>query len=445
MLTKGRRVSDETTRPETYRGGFDVALRMALVGCGGMGLRHVHGMAETANTFGSLDLVAVCDLHHAAAAHVAREAKDLFGREPVVYTDFRELLDSEAGLDGVDITTDTRMHHEFAVGALDAGINVCVEKPMGLTIKACRLMAEAAARSGKTLAIAENYRRDPMNRLAKSLINAGAIGAPYFLVDIGIGGGDDLMHDTGWRAHKYRAGSVILERGVHNSDLVHYFMGDVETVYAATDVFQAVRRRGTRPEGMKRFYDHRVEDEFVGMDKVVTDAEDTAFAVLRFTSGASGQMSMSIASHGHSIDTSTVHGSDGAIALPPSRSGIGPKLMLPGREQPIEGAALLEMAPDWEMDDITARLWPGPRRIASYDMEFPEIDRKTLAVELQDFVRAVESGEPPEVGAEMGMKALALSYGILESGALGAPVAIADLLNGTVSGYQAESNAAVGL
>ena len=96
------------------------------------------------------------------------------------------------------------------------------------------------------------------------------------------------------------------------------------------------------------------------------------------------------------------------IALPPSRSGIGPKIMLPGRERAIEGAGLLEIAPDWEMDDITARLWPGPRRIASYDMEFPEIDRKTIAVELQDFVRAVESGEPPEVGAEMGMKALAL-------------------------------------
>ncbi|MCY3801465.1 MAG: Gfo/Idh/MocA family oxidoreductase [Chloroflexi bacterium] len=422
-----------------------MALRMALAGCGGMGLRHVHGMAETANTFGSLELVAVCDIHHAAAAHVAREARELFGREPVVYTDFREMLDDAAGIDTLDIVTDTRMHHEFAVGALDAGIHVFVEKPMGLTIKACMLMAEAADRSGNMLAIAENYRRDPMNRLARALMDGGAIGTPHFMVDMGLGGGDDLMHDTGWRAHRHRAGSVILERGVHNSDLVYYFMGDVETVYAVTDVFQPVRLRGLRPDGMRRFYDHRVEDEFVGMDTVVTDAEDTAFAVLRFASGASGQFSMSIASRGHSIDTSTVHGSEGVIALPPSRTGIGPKVMLPGRERAIEGADLLDMAPDWEMDDITARLWPGPRRIASYDMEFPQIDRKTIAVELQDFLQAVESGGTPEVGPEMGMKALALSYAILESGMLGAPVTIADLLDGSVSAYQAESNAAVGL
>ena len=81
-----------------------MALRMALAGCGGMGLRHVHGIAETANTFGSLELVAVCDIHHAAAAHVAREVKDLFGQEPVVYTDFREMLDDGAGIDVLDIT-----------------------------------------------------------------------------------------------------------------------------------------------------------------------------------------------------------------------------------------------------------------------------------------------------------------------------------------------------
>ena len=418
---------------------------MALAGCGGMGLRHAYGMAEAANAFGSLELVAVCDRHHAAAAHVASEAKELFGREPAIYTDFREMLDDADGIDALDIVTDTRMHHEFAVGALDAGIHVFVEKPMGLTIKACTLMEKASARSGNTLAVAENYRRDPMNRLAKALIDGGAIGKPYFMVDIGIGGGDDLMHDTGWRAIKHRAGSMILERGVHNSDLVYYFMGDVETVYAATDIFQPIRRRGIRSEGLSQFYKHRVEDEFVGMDKVVSDAEDTAFAVLRFTSGASGQMSMSTAAPGHSIDTSTVHGSEGAIALPPSRTGIGPKVMLPGHEQAIEGNALLDMAPDWEMDDITARLWPGPRRIASYAMEWPQIDRKTIAVELQDFLQAVESGGTPEVGAEMGMKALALSYAMLESGLLGAPVTIADLLNGSVSAYQAEINAAVGL
>ena len=135
-----------------------------------MGLRHVNGIAEVVRTFGTLDLVAVCDRHHTAAAHVAKEAERLMGKAPKIYTDFNEMLDSTVAIDALDITTDTRMHHEFAVSALDAGIHVCVEKPMGLTLKACTVMAQAAIRSGKTLAIAENYRRDPMNRLAKELI-----------------------------------------------------------------------------------------------------------------------------------------------------------------------------------------------------------------------------------------------------------------------------------
>ena len=181
-----------------------MGVRIALVGCGGMGLRHVNGIAEVVRTFGTLDLVAVCDRHHTAAAYVAKEAERLMGQAPKIYTDFNEMLDGTVAIDALDITTDTRMHHEFAVSALDAGIHVCVEKPMGLTLKACTLMAQAAIRSGKTLAIAENYRRDPMNRLAKELIKTGAIGTPYFLVDMSIGGGDDLMHDTGWRAIKSR-------------------------------------------------------------------------------------------------------------------------------------------------------------------------------------------------------------------------------------------------
>ncbi len=422
-----------------------MALQMALVGCGGMGLRHVHGIAEVANTFGTLELVAVCDRHQAAAAHVSKEAERLLGRAPSVYTEFREMLDDAASIDALDITTDTRMHHEFATSALDAGLHVCVEKPMGITIEACMLMADAAARSRRTLAIAENYRRDPMNRLAKELIETGAIGTPFFLFDIGIGGGDDLMHDTGWRAIKSRGGSVVLERGVHTSDLVLYFMGDVDTVYAATNVFQPLRRRGVRSENLVPFYGHRVEDEFVEMTEVVSDAEDTALAVLKFASGASGQMSMSTASHGHSVNVSTVHGSDGTMLLPPSRSGVGPKIKMPGRDGAIEGTELLEMVPDWELDEITARLWADERRLAAYDMPFSEIDRRTIAVELQDFVRAIESATTPEVGAVMGMKALALSYALLESGAIGAPVAIADVLNGSVNAYQAEINTAAGM
>ena len=70
---------------------------------------------------------------------------------------------------------------------MEAGLHVITEKPMGLTLKACRQMRDVSIATGKVLAVAENYRRDPMNRLTKALITTGAIGVPYFAIDIGVG------------------------------------------------------------------------------------------------------------------------------------------------------------------------------------------------------------------------------------------------------------------
>ena len=184
-------------------------------------------------------------------------------------------------------------------------------------------------------------------------------------------------------------------------------------------------------------YGHRVEDTFLGEDEVMIDAEDTAMAVVKFTNGVHGQLTMSDASHGHSINSSTLHGSEGTLMLPPSRSGQGPKIFMADRPKPVEGETLLDMVPGWMLDDITASLWGG-RRMASYEMENFEIDRKIIAIELQDFVEAVEHGREPEVGAKMGMQALALTYGILESGDLGHPVTLQEVMDGTVSQYQAD-------
>ncbi|MDP7305860.1 MAG: Gfo/Idh/MocA family oxidoreductase, partial [Pirellulaceae bacterium] len=158
-----------------------MTLDIALVGCGGMGLRHLHGLIEHNKKFDSLRLVAVCDVNADAAQHVADVAEGALRSRPATYTDFDKLL-SEVKPDAIDIVTDTRMHHVFAEMAFDAGVHVMCEKPMGITLKACRRMRDAAERTGMTLSIAENYRRDPLVRLAKALLDGGAIGKPRMVM-----------------------------------------------------------------------------------------------------------------------------------------------------------------------------------------------------------------------------------------------------------------------
>ena len=89
-----------------------MALNIALVGCGGMGLRHLYGFIEHSKKFDTLNLVAVCDVNDQAARHVADVAEEQLGKRPAIHTDFDAMLASES-LDAIDIVTDTRMHHVF--------------------------------------------------------------------------------------------------------------------------------------------------------------------------------------------------------------------------------------------------------------------------------------------------------------------------------------------
>ena len=141
----------------------------------------------------------------------------------------------------------------------------------------------------------------------------------------------------------------------------------------------------------------------------------------------------------------SVHGTLGTILLPPTRTGRGPEIRLESGNEHIAGDHLLELVPGWQLDDTTAAFWDGRRRMASYDNEFPEIDRKLIAIEYQDLAQAIETGNPPEVDANTAIKTMAVQYSVLESGLTGLPVQVSDVLEGTADEYQRELNEAAGL
>lgn len=424
-----------------------MTFKIALVGCGGMGRRHAHGYIELRKYFDTVEMTAVCDVHEDVAATVADEINDETGARPVIFTDFDDML-ANADLDGVAIVTSTPMHHRFAIKAMEAGLHVITEKPMGLTLKACRQMREVSNATGKVMAVAENYRRDPMNRLTRALIEAGAIGTPYFTLDIGVGSSNGaVMHSTVWRAKKEQAGGAPLDAGVHNADMMLYLHGGADTVFAEIAINE--KQRTLRPmsevaPGLAAMYNHRKEDGYSTGDVVEQTAADTAFGVIKFKSGAIGQLLMTDTSHGQSLGVTTISGSTGTMYRPRSRSGESPRIVR-GDGSEVTGDDLLDLVPDWELDDITSILWDGARRISSYEMEFKAIDSKILAYEYLDMVHAAETGGQPEVGPKEGMDALALAYGLMESGVKGAPVSIDDVVEGRESAFQDEIDTEMGI
>src|SRR4051794_30407334 len=174
-------------------------VKLALVGCGGMGRRHLRGLAELASSsLANIELVAVSDLNEDNANFLADEAEQLLGRRPAVYRDLERMAREVDGLRAASVTTDAGSHHVVATACLEAGLDVLCEKPLAVTMRGCNIVVEAAKRAGRTLSIAENYRRDPINRLVRALIDDGAIGAPRLMIETSVSGRDRIAI-TPWR------------------------------------------------------------------------------------------------------------------------------------------------------------------------------------------------------------------------------------------------------
>ena len=444
-----------------------MTLNIALIGAGGMGMRHATGYIELRKYFDDVCMIAVCDPHVDSAEAVAKTIADATPETPAVFASLADAVDAPSiALDAVDIVTSTPAHHALAIEAMRSGLHVMVEKPMGLTLTACRMMQSVEKETGMVLSISENFRRDPMNRLAKSLIDSGAIGQPYFAVDFSISSAHrGVMHSTVWRAKKDQAGGVVLDAGVHNADLLLYLMGPALRVYAETDVNnpeRIMRPMSAQAPGLAAMYTHRREPDInpfsptperarvrgknrvMDGDIVQQDAVDTAFATIRFASGAAGQLIITDASHGYSLGDSVIVGSEGTLYRPPSRQGTGPRI---AREdgRSVKGDALLDLVPDFELDNVTSTLWDGERRMSSYEMDFRKIDAKIIAIEYMDLALSTAGEGSPEVGSNEGMSALALAYGVMESGEANQVVSIDDVLTGVVSRFQDEIDLAAGI
>ena len=117
---------------------------LAIVGCGGMGGRHLLGLKELYESeLCNVELVAVCDLRRDNAEYLAGEAEKLLDCRPLIFEDMEKMVAAVPDLQGVDITTDSGSHHAVASAALDLGLHVLCEKPVALTIRGCNLIIEA--------------------------------------------------------------------------------------------------------------------------------------------------------------------------------------------------------------------------------------------------------------------------------------------------------------
>lgn len=182
--------------------------KVAVIGLGGMGLRHV-------------DAYIAADATVVAGVDMRSETKDvLLQKSPTAhhYKDWRDMLTTE-GLDMVSIVTNGPSHAEIVIAAATAGVPLIMcEKPMATSIVEARAMLEACAQHGSKLFVNFTLRAFPrFQELLRDLSNT--VGEPR-LMSVFIGGARGL----GCVGSHY----VDLMRLVFKSDAAHV-SGTIDT------------------------------------------------------------------------------------------------------------------------------------------------------------------------------------------------------------------------
>jgi predicted dehydrogenase len=192
-------------------------VQVGLIGCGNIGAEaHLPAHIRLPET----NVVAVCDVIEERVLAAAERS----GAKP--HLNYRRLLEDE-DIQVVDICLPTALHAEIAIAALEAGKHVLCEKPMAHTLEAAEAMIEAAKRTSVKLMIAHVRRFDHRYKSIKEQLDAGKIGRPVF---IRRAERQFLpFPPNAWQWDPARGGGVILDIGVHCTDLFHWFF-DQEAV-----------------------------------------------------------------------------------------------------------------------------------------------------------------------------------------------------------------------
>ncbi|WP_433236108.1 Gfo/Idh/MocA family protein [Actinomadura nitritigenes] len=414
---------------------MSAVIELALIGCGGMARRHIAGLAVLQQTLQGLgrapaiSLSAVADPDRGRAESVADEAQALLGTRPVVHRDLDEALRADR-YEAIDINTSSQSHEELGLAALEAGRHLFMEKPLATTIAGATALVNSAARRARVLAVAENVRREPVNRLARHLLEQGVLGEPRFISDETYTGAD-LIQLTPWR-HRLSSGGLLLDVGVHNADTIEYLFGPLAAVAGMLRLDEPVRRRPARSHVRSAaFYETFAADL---PEAAPADAHDVLTALLDFQGTAAGQWTNHQAAHGAAVARRTLYGSLGSLSLPADRSGDEATLSLDdGRV--LTGAEILQTVPAWRLDDLEAAIWGAPAPTSS-DRDFAVTDRNLLAIEFGDFTAAIADGRRPEVDAAGGRRAMAVTLAVAEAATARRWVTIDEVEDGTVHRYQ---------
>ncbi|MBM3472921.1 MAG: Gfo/Idh/MocA family oxidoreductase [Armatimonadetes bacterium] len=332
-------------------------LRIGILGAGNMFDTHLRALSATPHA----RVVAIgCGTRAAKKA----DAHDL------IWVESARAMADRNDIDAVVVTTPHALHAVHAIPCLRSGKHVLVEKPMDVSTAACDRMIDAAREAGVNLMVAHSHRYWPAGRLAKSLIQDGAIGELTMVRDTLVTAGS-LQGGAGWHTDPSLTGrGLLIGYGCHVVDRLRWWFGsECESVFA--NHFRFRTDAGLETAGMMQ---------------------------LRFVSGAIAHFWWNQCTpppgFGDMVCSAEIVGTEGIIDCHTySRLRIA--------RQP---------AGEWEL---------------VYDQtQFPDARDRTFQAQAQEFVTSILDGRPPEITGTDGRAAVEIIEAAYQSSDTGTSVRI---------------------
>jgi predicted dehydrogenase len=186
-------------------------LRVGIVGCGLIGAKRAGALASDD------ELLACYDVDPVAAEGLAER------HGAVSCASLEELL--AMGPEVVVIATVHDQLARLAEQAMQAGVDVLVEKPGGVSTAQIDRLIECQERSGRIVKVGFNHRFHPgLARVAEE-VRSGSHGE-LMHIRARYGHGGRLGYDREWRTDPSRSGGgELIDQGMHLLDLTHWIAG----------------------------------------------------------------------------------------------------------------------------------------------------------------------------------------------------------------------------
>ncbi len=190
--------------------------RIGIIGCGRAGREHAR-----ASTVLGARVALLCDQDISRATALAAEYPG-----SIALADFHSI--DWSSIDALFVCTPPASRGPAELAAVKAGIPVMLEKPVGLSVEACRPLLKALLENPVINSVGYmNRYRDSVMSTQKFFENAELIG----IVCNWVGG----IYRVPWWLQRNASGGPFNEQGTHLVNLCRLFLGEVTEVFAMAE------------------------------------------------------------------------------------------------------------------------------------------------------------------------------------------------------------------